>query len=115
MSLTATESFGKLRDRVQLGKISRARKRNSDIDHADIPEMLITSCRDTQTSADASIGGIYNGAFTYYLVESIKEANGNLTYRELHKLTTAKLKKNDFDQAPQLKGRRSSFERPFLS
>ena len=46
--------------------------------------MLITGCRDTQTSADAQIGGSFNGALTYYLVESIKETKGNLTYRELH-------------------------------
>ncbi|MFY4728411.1 caspase family protein, partial [Nitrospira sp. BLG_2] len=82
---------------------------------ADIQEVLITGCRDTQTSADAHIGGSYNGALTYYLVESIKEAEGKLTYRELHQRTTAKLKREDFDQIPQLEGRRTSFDRLFLS
>ncbi len=117
LDLMATESGRKLRGtlRGQLGKAPRGRKRKSDIVHADIKEMLITGCRDTQTSADARIGGSFNGALTYHLVESIKAAQGKLTYRELHQHTTAQLKKNDFDQVPQLEGLRTSFDRPFLS
>lgn len=115
--LIATESGRKLRGTVrgQLSKAPRGRKRKKDIVHADIQEMLITGCRDTQTSADAHIGGTYNGALTYYLVESIKEAEGKLTYRELHRRTMAKLKTEDFDQIPQLEGQRTSFDRLFLS
>ena len=116
LDLMAVESGRKLRGtlRGKLGKAPRGRKRKGDIVHADIQEMLITGCRDTQTSADAQIAGTFNGALTYYLVESIKEAKGNLTYRELHKRTTAKLKNNQYDQVPQLEGQRTSFDRPFL-
>jgi hypothetical protein len=117
LDLMATESGRKLRGtlRGQLGKAPRGRKRKSDIVHADIKEMLITGCRDTQTSADAHIGGSFNGALTYYLVESITEAKGTLTYRELHQRTIAKLKSNQYDQVPQLEGQRASFDRMFLS
>ena len=117
LDLIAAESGRKLRGtlRGQLGKAPRGRKRKGDIVHADIEEMLITGCRDTQTSADAHIGGSFNGALTYYLVESMKEANGNLTYRELHQRATAKLKNNQYDQVPQLEGQRTSFDRMFLS
>ncbi len=117
LDLMATESGRRLRGTVrgQLGKAPRGRKRKSDVVHAAIPEMLITGCRATQTSADAHIGGTYNGALTYYLVESIKEAEGKLTYRELHRRTLAKLKAEDFDQIPQLEGQRTSFDRQFLS
>ncbi|MDF0668457.1 MAG: caspase family protein [Nitrospira sp.] len=117
LDLMATESGRKLRGvlRSQLGKAPRGRQRRSDIVHADIQELLITGCRDAQTSADADIGGTYNGALTYYLVEAIKEAEGKLTYRELHQQTVTKLKKNDFDQVPQLEGRKTSFDRQFLS
>lgn len=117
LDLMATESGRKLRGtlRGQLGKAPRGRKRKSDIFHADIPEMLITCCRATQTSADAHIGGTYNGALTYYLIESITEVEGMLTYRELHQRTMAKLKVEDFDQVPQLEGQRTSFNRQFLS
>ena len=117
LDLIAAESGRKLRGtlRGQLGKAPRGRKRKGDIVHADIEEMLITGCRDTQTSADAHIGGSFNGALTYYLVESITEAKGNLTYRELHQRATAKLKSNQYDQVPQLEGQRISFDRVFLS
>ncbi len=117
LDLMATESGRKLRGAIrgQLSKAPRGRKRKNDVVYADIQELLITGCRDTQTSADAHIGGSYNGALTYYLVESIKEAEGKLTYRELHQRTAAKLKQEDFDQIPQLEGQRTSFDRLFLS
>lgn len=117
LDLMATESGRKLRGTVrgQLGKAPRGRRRKSDVVHADIQEMLITGCRDTQTSADARIGGSFNGALTYYLVDSIKEAKGQLTYRELHQRTVAKLKQNEYDQVPQLEGQRTAFNRQFLS
>jgi hypothetical protein len=117
LDLMATESGRKLRGtlRGKLGKAPRGRKRKGDIVHADIQEMLITGCRDTQTSADAEIGGTFNGALTYYLVESIKETKGKLTYRELHERTLAHLKGEGYDQTPQLEGRRDNFDRAFLS
>jgi metacaspase-1 len=116
LDLMAAESGRKLRGAVRgkLGKAPRGRTRKGDIVPVDIQEVLITGCRDTQTSADAQISGTYNGALTYYLVESIKEAKGNLTYRELHKKTLQKLKRNDYDQVPQLEGRSTSFDRQFL-
>jgi metacaspase-1 len=114
--LVAAESGRKLRGTVtgELRSSRRAKRRKSDVVHADIGELLITGCRDTQTSADAFIKGSYNGALTYYLVESIREANGKLSYRELHKRTLAKLK-GEYDQVPQLEGRRETFDRGFLS
>lgn len=117
LDFMATESGRKLRGTVRsrLGKAPRGRARKSDVAHADIQEVLITGCRDTQTSADAQIDGTYNGALTYYLVEAIKEAAGKLTYRELHKRTSAKLKAEDFDQVPQLEGLSTAFDRQFLS
>lgn len=116
LDLMATESGRKLRGalRGRLGRAPRGAKRKGDIVQADIPEVLITGCRDTQTSADAKIGGTFNGALTYYLVESIRKAKGKLTYRELHTQTVARLKSHDYDQVPQLEGQRTVFDRPFL-
>lgn len=117
LDLMATESGRALRGKLrgQMGRAARGKKRKSDIVHADIPELLITGCRDTQTSADAKIGGAFNGALTYYVVESIKKASGKLTYRELHQQTAERLKTNGYDQVPQLEGQRTSFDRLFLS
>lgn len=115
--LMAVESGRKLRGAVRVGMhaASRAARRRSDVVNVDIPEVLVTGCRDTQTSADAYIGGSFNGALTYNLVASIKEKKGNITYRDLHTLTKAKLAKGKFDQVPQLEGRKSNLDLPFLS
>jgi hypothetical protein len=115
--LVAAESGRRLRGkfRGQLRASSRARRKSKDVVHADIPELLITGCRDTQTSADAYIARSYNGALTYNLVSALKAAKGKISYRELHQKTQALLKKGKFDQVPQLEGRQSKFDRPFLA
>jgi hypothetical protein len=114
--MMAVESGRKLRGKV-VGRLraSSPARRKRDVVDTDIPEMLVTGCRDTQTSADAYIGGSYNGALTYSLVRSIKESNGRLTYRQLHDGTMKRLRQGRFDQVPQLESRRRNFDRLFLS
>ena len=115
--LMAAESGRRLRGKVrtELRSSPRAARRKSDVVTANISEVLITGCRDTQTSADAYIKGSYNGALTYHLVAAIKESKGRLTYRELHQRTVALLKKGRYDQVPQLEGRKPRFDQPFLA
>jgi hypothetical protein len=115
--LAAVESGRKLRGTVQgsLRASTLARRRKQDVIDVDIPEVLITGSRDTQTSADAYIGGSYNGALTYCLVQTLKGAGGNISYRQLHEQTIKRLKQGKFDQVPQLEGRVAKFDRAFLS
>lgn len=117
LDLLAVESSRKLKGKLvgTLRTSSLAKRKKSDIVEADIPEVLITGCRDTQTSADAYIGNSYNGALTWHLTAAIKEKKGKLTYRDLHALTMAKLKEGDFDQVPQLEGQKARFDAQFLS
>ena len=114
--LMAAESGRRLRGKVK-GSLRRSTpaRRKKDIVVVNIPEVLVTGCRDTQTSADAEIGGSFNGALTYNLVATIKAARGKLTYRELHDGTVKRLRKGGFSQVPQLEGRAPSLDRPFLS
>lgn len=114
--LMAEESGRKLRGKVRGGlRRSRPAQRKSDVVNVTIPEVLVTGCRDTQTSADAQIGGTFNGALTYNLVATIKAANGKLTYRQLHEGTLQRLRRGRFSQVPQLEGRAVRFDQPFLS
>jgi hypothetical protein len=115
--IMAEESGRKLRGRLrgELRASPRARRKKSDLVAADIPELLITGCRDTQTSADAYIGDSYNGALTYHLVAALTAANGEISYRDLHKSTLQQLKQGGYEQVPQLEGRKEQFDRPFLS
>ena len=89
--------------------------RAKDVVDVNIPEVLITGCRDTQTSADAYIKGSYNGALTYHLVAAINEKQGQITHGELHARTIALLKKGRYDQVPQLEGQAARFSQPFLA
>jgi len=115
--LMAEESGRKLcgRLRGELRASPRARRKRSGVVVADIPEVLVTGCRATQTSADAYIGKSFNGALTYHLVAALTEAKGDIGYRDLRSKTLAMLKKADYDQVPQLEGCKAQFDRPFLS
>jgi hypothetical protein len=117
LDLMAAESGRKLRGNVRgsLRQSSTAIRKKKDIVDVKIPELLITGCRDTQTSADAHIGGTFNGALTYCLVETLKDAGGAISYRKLHEQTMKRLKQGKFDQVPQLEGMSAKFDRPFLS
>jgi len=66
--------------------------------------VLLAACRDDQTSADAFIGGKYRGAHTWFLCQSLRNADWNSTYRDLVSATGAALSRAGFDQAPQLAG-----------
>jgi len=62
--------------------------------------ILLAACQDVQTSSDAYIAGDWHGAFTYYLVKTIVEAEGALTYAEL--ITRASRGTAAYEQTPQL-------------
>jgi hypothetical protein len=117
LDLMAAESGRKLKGqtRATLHVTTTRQRKKQDVVEVDIPEMLITGCRDTQTSADAYIGNSYNGALTWNLVAAIKAAKGKLTYRELHGKTLQSLQDGDFDQIPQLEGRKERMDLPFLA
>jgi hypothetical protein len=115
--LIATESRRPLSGQVK-GKRTKAfakAKRKNDTVDVNMPEMLISGCRDNQTSADAYIDGSYHGALTYYLVKAIREKRGQVSYREVHARTIQLLKVGDYEQRPQLEGRGINFDGQFLS
>jgi hypothetical protein len=116
-NLKAVESGRSVPRKVtsELRRSSRAARKTRDVVKAELPEVLITGCRDTQTSADAFINGRYNGALTFALVDAIRQTKGRLTYKDLHDRAAAVLKKRKFDQIPQLEGRTAAFEQPLFS
>lgn len=67
-----------------------------------ISHVLFSGCRDNQTSADATINGSYNGAFTYYLCKHVRDNAAAISRSEVLKRLRASLKFNNFDQVPQL-------------
>ena len=116
-ALKAVESGRSVPKKVstELRSSSRASRKARDIVKAELPEVLITGCRDTQTSADAFINMRYNGALTFALVEAIRKSKGRLTYRQLHDRAAAVLKTRKFEQVPQLEGRSERFDQPLFA
>jgi metacaspase-1 len=115
--LVAVESGRVLRGKRRSGlhKAPMATRTKRDIIPAELPEVLISGCRADQTSADAFIGGSYNGALTYSMAAAIMEARRPLTHRELHDATIAKLKKGRYSQVPQLECAKARLDQLFLS
>jgi len=116
-SLKAVESGRSLPRKVtsEIRRSSRAVRKTKDIVKADLPEVLITGCRDTQTSADAFINGRYNGALTFALVDAMRKGKTGLTYKDLHDKAAVVLKARKFEQVPQLEGRTDRFDTPLFS
>jgi hypothetical protein len=115
--LVASESGRRLKGKVttELRRSSPSARKKKDIVSADMPEILITGCRDTQTSADAFIDGSYTGALTFGLVQAMRQGKGALTYRQLHDRASAVLNAKRFEQVPQLEGRSARFDQPLFS
>lgn len=64
--------------------------------------VLLSGCKDNQTSADATIDGRPQGALTWAVTESIK-VNPSVTWTELHAKVLNRLS-GGFSQTPQLSG-----------
>lgn len=117
LDLYAVESGRKLKGKVQVGMRSAtpAQRKKSDVVVVDIPEVLISGCRDNQTSADALIGKTYHGALTHQMVAALKAAKGQLSYRQLHADTLKGIQEIGLEQVPQLEGRDAHLDRLFLA
>lgn len=81
--------------------------------------ILISGCSDKETSSDAwmptSNGkGRYHGAMTFYLAQTLREANWKISYAKLVEIMNQKLKRDGFDQTPQLESRKEFMTKNFL-
>jgi len=76
--------------------------------------ILISGCRDNQVSADAWIGGRYQGALTFALGNVLGQFNYKITFRSLINEINKQLKEARFTQEPQLESRKRFFDLNFL-
>lgn len=68
-----------------------------------IPKVIMLSgCRDKQTSADAKIDGKWAGALTHCLLDTLKKHNYSAKCFDLLNDVRSQLKKEDYDQYPIL-------------
>lgn len=64
--------------------------------------VLLAACRNSQTAKEYNGGGQRRGAFSYYLGETLKTTNGNLSYRDVFERASALVQTKVADQHPQL-------------
>jgi hypothetical protein len=69
----------------------------------ELNHQLLAGARDDQTAADAFIGGEYNGAFSYYLCETVR-ALGVKSYNEVMETTSRTIRAEGYSQVPQNEG-----------
>jgi hypothetical protein len=74
--------------------------------------VIISGCKDNQTSADAYIGGRYQGALSYAIQSSLIR-NLSINYDQLHNEVCRTLHRKRFTQEPNLIG--SDVSVPFLT
>lgn len=78
--------------------------------------VLISGCSSRETSADADIDSRFNGALTYYLLQTLSAPNGlTQTLEQAVARTRAALQKNGYTQHPQLEGAASLMNEAFLA
>ncbi|MBD2616342.1 caspase family protein [Nostoc punctiforme FACHB-252] len=88
--------------------IAAARMRGMKPKRAEtLNHILLAACQDDQTAADAYIEGDYNGAFTYYLCEALRQSP-QLKSQQLIESVARALRTNQFEQKPQHEGNSSS-------
>ncbi|MBM4431796.1 MAG: caspase family protein, partial [Chloroflexi bacterium] len=67
--------------------------------------VLLAACRASESANEYPFDGKeYNGALTYWLLDSLKQLGPGLTYKTLHERILAKVHSQFPDQTPQLQG-----------
>lgn len=75
---------------------------------AGLNHVLWAGCRDNQTSAEALIGGVYRGVFTYNFCKALRGAGVSITRRRLDAQVTVNVRGMGYSQVPQLEGTAAS-------
>ncbi len=72
-------------------------------DHQLEKHLLLAGCRDDQTAADAYLDGNFNGAFTYYLCQTLRQSPDLGSQATIDRVANL-LRTNQFQQVPQHEG-----------
>ena len=70
---------------------------------AEMLELLLTGCSDSELSYDAYINDRYNGAMSRYAIDAIR-ANREATFNDFYTSLRQALPSDDYPQTPQLEG-----------
>lgn len=77
--------------------------------------LLISGCQAHQTSADAYIGGVWQGAATYSLLQAVSNAEYDINYKQLVNEMNDFMIESGYTQRPELNGSPLLFDTKFLA
>jgi pimeloyl-ACP methyl ester carboxylesterase len=89
----------------ELEKLSKSNNGEVDFIGLKLPKgrhILLGSCQDSQLAKEYNGGGQKRGVFSYFLMDTLQQANGKLTYRDLFNRAKAIIGSRVLDQSPQL-------------
>ncbi|MEO1341645.1 MAG: caspase family protein, partial [Cyanobacteria bacterium J06635_13] len=77
--------------------------------------VFLSACRDRELAKEYNASGEKRGVFSYFLLDTLKKVNGNLSYRDLFKRTDALVRSKVTAQSPQIETQNSqNLDQPFL-
>nr|WP_017316807.1 caspase family protein [Mastigocladopsis repens] len=77
--------------------------------------IFLAACLDSELAKEYNGDGQARGVFSYFLLDTLKKANGSLTYRDLFKRANALVRSKVMAQSPQIEATiLSDLEQPFL-
>ena len=82
---------------------SRVVRRRFLLPEADMPELLLSGCSDSEYSYDAEIDGRFNGAMTAMALRVIRQ-DPQASYNDFYTGLRTRLPSQDYPQTPQLEG-----------
>lgn len=84
---------------------TRSIQRRQRFPEEGMTELLLSGCTARESSYDDQFGTVFHGALTYYAMETLREKNYKITWKELQRVVLGKLHDNQYDQSPRLEGR----------
>jgi len=102
--------------RLRTAETKRVKRHGFEHVIKNLNAILTSGCGQRETSADAEIDGRFNGALTYYFLQTLSAPNGlSQTLEQAVVRTRAALQQNGYAQHPQLEGSQALMNEPFLA
>lgn len=112
-TISKTKLFGVPKKKINLPHVPAPADKGTIV----VPQMnhvLLSGCRNDQTSADAYINGRYNGAFTHFAINELKKSP-KASLAAVHAAYLNDLKTGGYTQEPQLEGPQDRVTSPLFT
>ncbi|MBE9001368.1 MULTISPECIES: caspase family protein [unclassified Nostoc] len=77
--------------------------------------IFFAACQDYEEAKEYIVDGQHRGAFSYFLLDTLRKTNGSLSYRDLFKRTNALVRSKIAAQSPQIEATvEGDLNQPFL-